>query len=348
MTAAAASRVVLVAAVAVVLVLVAGRALRTPTRIVVDGPTLPPREVADDGATRDAVATRSVPAAPRPAATTQDDEGRPVPAGAADGEGATRAVAGVVVDRVGRPVAGALVRRPGVRGGRNARTTTDDAGRFVLAGLPAGPLPLEVQVPDVAALERGPALGVTTFEARAGATDLRVVVDVGAEVVLRWADPSPAPATVDVWVRREGGPPARTVRLDGAGRGSLRGLRETDRLIVWVPADADDRVVLVREAPPTGELALRREPAGRIVVRLRGLASGPPPTVFAEESDCFVRIVGSAQADGAHVIRGVPSGTRWRVTATLDTSDDGDAGRSVSVDDARPGATVELDLRSAD
>ncbi|MFO0931244.1 MAG: carboxypeptidase-like regulatory domain-containing protein [Planctomycetota bacterium] len=252
-------------------------------------------------------------------------------------------VGGTVRDREGRPVAGAIVRRVGAKGGgRNGRTTTDAAGAFRLVGLPPGKVALEAVVPDL--VTRGNGLGTATFDAEAGATDVAVVVDVGLEVVLRWADASPAPASASVQVPREGGPPRVDARFGPDGVARVRGLLATDRLVVWVPQDDAGRSVLVRDVEPGGEVALTRREGHAITGVVKGLGDAAATTVWAEESDLALRVVGRLRADGHFELRGLPDGTRWRVAATVAGPSEEDPGRSVAVDDVAPGATVDLEL----
>jgi|GEM_PF-2714696 len=324
--------------------------LRPPPRVVADPPVAPTPPTGGGPTTPVVVAPSAGPAAapvasepPPPTATTTDpdpsshDEGLPVPKG--------NAVAGVVRDRGGRPVADAIVRRPGIKGGRSGRTTTDGVGAFRLVGLPPGRLPFEVVVPD--GVPRTAGVGATTFEADAGATDVVVVVDVGLEVVLRWADPSPAPASVTVHVRRAPVAERLDPKLGADGTARLRGFAAGDRLVVWVPADAAGRSVLVRDAKPEGEVVLARADGLSIVGTAKASGDLGTTTVWAEEAELGVRVVGTLAADGRFEVPGLPDGTRWRVTATVGATDDDDPGRSVAVDDVRPGASVELDLAVA-
>ncbi len=344
------ARLMLVAALlAAATMAVSSWLLRPPPRVVADPPVAatpttpdtPTPPIVESPSTNPVATTPAptpsptvpVPSSPEP---SSHDEGPPVRKGSA--------IAGVVRDRQGRPVADAIVRRPGIKGGRSGRATTDAAGAFRLVGLPPGRQSFEVLVPDV--VPRTAGVGTTTFEADAGATDVAVVVDVGLDVVLRWADPSPPPGSVTVHVRRATVPERLDPKLGADGTARLRGFVAGDRLVVWVPADAEGRSVLVRDATAGGEIALARADGLAIVGTLKS-SGGGAATVWAEEAELGVRAVATLAADGRFEVRGLPEGTRWRVTATVSTADDDDPGRSVAVDDVRPGARVELDLAEA-
>lgn len=341
------ARLTLVAAVLAAATLLVATLLRPPPRVLPDAPVAPrdptstapagvdpaptPTPAAANPASAPPAAPTSVPATPR-----DPEDTRPPERGV---------VAGTVRDRQGRPVPGAIVRRLGAKGGRSGRTTTDASGTFRLVGLPPGRVPLEVVVPDVVTHSDG--IGTTGFEAAAGATDVEVVVDLGLDVVLRWADAGPAPASVTVHVVRAGGPPRLDPKLGADGTATIRGLVASDRLVVWVPADAEGRSVVVRDAKPEGEIALRRAEGRSIAGVVRALGTAGATTVWAEEPDLGVRVVGSLAPDGRYEVRGLPEGTRWRVAATIAGSSDEDPGKSVTVDDVRPGANVDLDLSAA-
>jgi hypothetical protein len=260
-----------------------------------------------------------------------------------EGVPARAVVGGTVRDREGRPVAGAIVRLVGAKGGgRNGRTTTDAAGAFRLVGLPPGKVALEAVVPDL--VTRGGGLGTTAFDAEADAAAVAVVVDVGLEVVLRPADPSPAPASASVQVLREGGPPRVDARFGPDGVARVRGLVATDRLVGWVPHDDAGRSVLARDVKPGGEVSLTRREGHAITGVVKGLGDAAATTVWAEEADLTLRVVGRLRADGHFELRGLPDGTRWRVAATVAGASEEDPGRTVAVDDVKPGANVDLEL----
>lgn len=359
----AGARFTLVGAVVAAATLAVATFLRPPTRVVPDGapppasvpptpsPTdvAPPAPVAPEPSDAAAMATRPAFVAPSgglPVAPPDPAFATPPADPHDEGVPARAVVAGTVRDRDGRPVAGAIVRRVGAKGGgRSGRTTTDATGAFRLVGLPAGKLALEAVVPDL--VTRGGGLGTATFDVEAGATDVAVVVDVGLEVVLRWADPSPAPAGASVHVLREGGPPRVDARFGPDGSARVRGLLASDRLVVWVPQDDAGRSVLARDVKPGGEVALTRREGHAITGVVKGLRDAAATTVWGEEPDLLLRVVGTLRADGHFELRGLPDGTRWRVAATVAGPSEDDPGRTVAADDVKPGANVDLDLTPA-
>lgn len=224
---------------------------------------------------------------------------------------AARRLTGVVRDAAGRPLPAPVSFQSGAwLGGAIAGPD----GRFVLRVPATGDVVVCARAPGAAPTDRAPE-GAACRTVRAEEKDVELVVDVGAELVVRLEDPSGATLPRFVLARVTGPGGASSVRAATVerGRATFPGLGAGDRVALLVPGEGRDRTAVVRDVAPRGEVVVRLTDG----LRLAGRADAPADatevrvSAWCEEFDATVDGVRDEQ--GRFEVRGLPEGTTWRV-----------------------------------
>jgi protocatechuate 3,4-dioxygenase beta subunit len=227
------------------------------------------------------------------------------------------AIAGVVVDRAGTPVAWARVRAgermQGLALGRTREATAGADGAFRIAALPRGTI-------DVVALADAATSETTTLELRAAEkSGVRLVLALDAIIAGTVVDSAGEPIEgAPVWAVPEAGGGAGEARLrgdsqvltDGAGRFTFRGLAAGAYALHAGPRGSFDVAGFeLREEvhAQAGDTAVRIVvPADGAISGKVAFADGRAPAVFAISLGAWASTVPVSARDGTFTLRDLP------------------------------------------
>jgi hypothetical protein len=250
------------------------------------------------------------------------------------------AVAGIVRDKGGRPIAGARVYR--VTSQRDGdEETTDERGRFRFTQVPTGEVLVRATVDESRDLGKE-VDGATVVEARTrtGAVDVVLTLDPGLEVVVRLAEPS-RHESVHIARIRADGTTLSSLGQDG-GVVRVRGLRPDDRLALWRAPDQERRSAYMADVRAGTEVTLRRSAGLSITGRLALPTGASGAAIQANLREAHVGVQGRVLPDGRYEIHGLPPGTRWDLSAYAVAGTDFHA----AAQDVEAGATRDLELKA--
>jgi hypothetical protein len=229
-------------------------------------------------------------------------------------------IAGRIVTRDGKPLARVFVafEAEGLPSWKTSMLTGVD-GRFRFERVPGGARTLTATIDDALLTPAGAPGPVVarTLRVEAGADDLSVVLDPGrsVEVLLPGGTPDGTP----YHLRCRRGPHLLYVTRHSSSRERqwVRGLAADDRLVAYLPADESGKAALGVAEPGASTLHLARTEDGV----LRGRLVLPPGAsrahVHASAWDLELGIDAHTDADGNYVLRGVPAGWTWTLSADL-------------------------------
>ncbi|MCC7140303.1 MAG: carboxypeptidase regulatory-like domain-containing protein [Planctomycetes bacterium] len=226
---------------------------------------------------------------------------------------AARRAVGVVRDPSGVPLQASVAFR--ARDGRSGGAVTGADGRFELLLPDEDGVVLDAWLSGAAPPRAAARVGSARRTLAAGETDASVVIDPGADLVVRVTDPDggAVPTFLLARVRRaDGSTELRAATLERE-TATLRGLARDDLVSLFVAPDARGRSALARDAAPGREARLRLDGG----LSVTGTAEAPAwatevrVSAWCEEFDATVE--GTRDADGRFEVRGLPEGTTWRV-----------------------------------
>jgi uncharacterized GH25 family protein len=251
-------------------------------------------------------------------------------------------VTGFVRDLSGRPVGGSQVAR--MTGPNSWSTTAADAsGAFTLRDLPAGEVSLRAWVGSNQPHPADAGRRVAEAVVAAGARDVVLSIDPGAELVVRVEDWAEGPRSSNYLQAYELGPqqggPAGSSPVDSEGVARVRGLYADRTYLVWTNLQGG-RYVYVRDVQPGREVRARIETGTTIAGRIAmpsGAASG-----FVNAQAWPVNLQAQVGPDGRFEVKGVPLGLTWRLSVQCQVGDKWWRGVREGVASGASGLDVEV------